>query len=201
MKTYFASACLSALLLFCLNAQAQSLKIAYTQIDYIMAQTPESKQITSQLTIQQTQAENELKRMQKELQDKFGLYQKEAGTMSDEIRKDRETELQSLQTRIQQFSQNAQSTLQNKYKEMVGPVMGKIQQAIDSVAKEQGYNYVINAGGASNDVLYASEDHNISLLVLKKLGITPAPMTEPASTAAKKTPVTAPAKPAPTKKK
>lgn len=199
MKMYFASAPLIILLLFCLNTQAQSLKVGYTQIDFIMAQTPESKEISNQLTIQQTQAENELKRMQKEMQDKFGVYQKEAGKMSDVIKKDKETELQGLQTRIQEFSQTAQASLQNKYKQLVAPVMTKIQQAIDSVAKENGYNYVINAGGSSNDVLYAAEDHNITMLVLKKLGITPAPMPAPGTP--KKAPAIMPGRPVTPKKK
>lgn len=199
MKMYFASAPLVVLLLFCLNTQAQSLKVGYTQIDFIMAQTPESKEISNQLTIQQTQVENELKRMQKELQDKFGVYQKESGQMSDVIKKDRETELQGLQTRIQQFSQSAQTSLQTKYSQLVAPVMTKIQHAIDSVAKENGYNYVINAGGTSNDVLYAAEDHNITALVLKKLGITAAPMPTPGTP--KKAPTATSTKPAMPKKK
>lgn len=191
--------------LICVNAQAQTLKVGYTRIDYILSQTPEAKVITAQLTTQKDQAVSELGRMQKELQDKYAAYQKNAAQLSEVIRKDRETELQSLQTRIQEFNAKADESLQNKYKQLITPVLTKVQGMIDQVAKENGYTYVINAGsGNSTDVLFASEENNITNLVLKKLGITPGqniekPATKSPATSAK-TPV-GPAKTTVPKKK
>lgn len=169
---------------FCLTLQAQTLKIGHTQVDYILSQTPESKTITNQLSVQQTQLENELKRMQQELQGKYGAYQKGGATMSDVIRKDKETELQTLQTRIQEFSRTAEESLQNKYRQLVGPVLTKIQQTIDSVAKENGYTYIINtSSGNTTTVLYGSEESDVTSLVFRKLGITPgAALEKPKST-------------------
>ena len=58
--------------------------------------------------------------------------------MSDVIKKDRETELQGLQARIQEFGRTAEQSLQGKYQQLVNPVVQKIQKAIDAVAKENG---------------------------------------------------------------
>ncbi|QJW88026.1 OmpH family outer membrane protein [Spirosoma taeanense] len=180
----------TALLMGGLSAQAQAptaapatttaslpVKLGYTNIDYILAQTPEAKDIQNQLTIQRTQSENELKRMQKELEDKYAAYEKGAAQMSDVIRKDRETELQGLQGRIQEFGRTAEQSLQTKYQQLVNPVVQKIQKNIDAVAKENAYTYIFNLDAGANTIpilLYAPEENNITELVLKKLGIDPA---------------------------
>lgn len=160
------------LILTSLRVQAQALKVGFTRIDYIVSQSPEAKEVTNQLNIQQAQAENELKRMQTEFQTKYSAYQSGVAQMTDVIRKDRETELQTLQTRIQQFSQTAQESLQGKYGQMMKPILTKIQQAIDTVASQNGYHYIINVT-SNSDVLYAAEELNITDLVLKNMGITP----------------------------
>ncbi len=158
-------------------AAAGPVKLGYTNIDYILSQTPESKDIQNQLTIQRTQAENELKRLQKEFEDKLAAYEKGAPQMSDVIKADREKELQSLQTRTQEFNQSAQQQLQAKYQQLVNPVIQKIQKNIDAVAKENAFTYIFNldaGAGTTPILLYAPEDGNVTDLVLKKMGITPA---------------------------
>lgn len=162
------------LLLCCLTVQAQSVRVGFARIDYIISQMPESKQVESQLTVQQTQAENEVKRLQKEFDEKYTIFQKSGSQLTEAVRKDREAELRNLQTRIQEFSRSAQESLQKKYKQLMSPVLTKVQQAIDTVAKQNGYHFILNVGsGGSSDVLYASEENNITDLVIKRLSIVP----------------------------
>jgi len=208
MKKNIVMAFVAALLLGGINAQAQAqasapvaaapaavgavapapgpLKLGYTSMDYLLSQVPEAKEIQNQLTIQKTQLENEAKRLEKEFQDKLAAYEKGGAQMSEVIKADREKELQSLQTRFQDFQRNADTQLQNKYQQLVNPVIQKIQKNIDATAKENGYNYVFNldaGAGTAVILLYAPEDNNITDLILKKMGITPAPKTAPGTTA------------------
>lgn len=171
MKT-FIYPLLSLLVFGALAAQAQSLKVGHTRIDYLISQLPDAKAVNNQLTIQQTQAENELKRLQKELQDKYAAYQQGMSQMSDVIRKDKEKEIQSLQTRLEEFSRTADASLQTKYRQLMAPILTKVQQTIDTVAKQNGYNYVLNAGSTTN-VLYGQPENDITDLVLKRMGVTP----------------------------
>ena len=189
MKKNLVIAFVSALLVggFTAHAQAQTatpatttaagpLKIGYTNIDFVLSQTPDAKDIQNQLTILRTQSENELKKMQKELEEKYAAYEKGAAQMSDVIRKERETELQGLQGRIQEFGKTAEQSLQTKYQQLLNPVVQKIQKAIDAVAKETGYRYVFNLDAGANTIpilLVGPEEDNITNLVLKKLGIDP----------------------------
>ena len=217
MKKNLVMAFAAALLIGSLNAQAQApaatttptttaaagspvaagpLKLGYTNIDYVLSKTPEAKDIQNQLTIQRTQADNELKRMQKELEDKYGAYEKGAAQMSDVIRKDRETELQGLQGRIQEFGRTAETSLQTKYQQLVNPVVQKIQKAIDAVAKENAYTYVFNLDAGANTIpilLVAPEQDNITDMVLRKMGIDPAKVDAAASAKPATTPANRPA--------
>lgn len=186
------------------TTQPGPLKIGYTSLGYILEQMPEMKTVSSQLTVQQTQAENELKRLQTELQTKYAAYEKGAAQMSEVIRKDKETELQTLNNRIQEFSRTAQESLQKKYQQLVAPLLQKAQAAIDDVAKENGYTYVLSTDSGTNsmpNMLFAPKEYDITPLVLKKLGVNPAAAaTAPASTTAQPKPTAPATKPAAPKK-
>ena len=157
------------------SAQAQApLKIGYTDVQYVLAQMLESKQIESELKTYNTQLEAQLKSKYADYQAKGEAYQKAAGTMTDVVKADKEKELQGLQQSIQEFQQSAQQSLQQKQQVLLKPALDKLQKNIDLVADENGFTYVFNSdGGGSPLLLHAPKDGDISDLVLKKMGITP----------------------------
>ncbi|WP_460499672.1 OmpH/Skp family outer membrane protein [Hymenobacter agri] len=170
-----AAALLTAGTLAATSAQAQApLKIGYTDVQYVLAQMPESKQIESELKTYNSQLEAQLKSKYAEYQTKGEAYQKAAGTMTDVVKADKEKELQGLQQSIQEFQQSAQQSLQQKQQVLLKPALDKLQKNIDLVADENGFTYVFNSdGGGSPLLLHAPKDGDISDLVLKKMGITP----------------------------
>jgi outer membrane protein len=159
------------------NAQTTApLKIGYTNVEYILALMPESKQIESDLKAYSTQLETQLQTKYKEYQTKGEAYQKGAQTMTDVIRADKEKELMNLQSSIEEFQKNAEASLQKKQQALLEPAYKKMQKAIDDVAKENSITYIFNsdAGYGTNAILlHAPESDNISDLVLKKMGVTP----------------------------
>jgi outer membrane protein len=150
-------------------------KIGYADWDYIFSQMPEYKQIESEVKTHGDQLQNQLKAKYQEYETKLKTYQASAATMVDAVRRDKETELTQLQENIQKFQQDAQASLQKKQTDLMEPVFGKVGKAIESVAKENGYTFIINPQlvGGGDVLLYNDERFNISLLVLKKMGITP----------------------------
>lgn len=176
----------------------QPLKIGYTNVEYILLQMPESKQIESELKTHSTQLENQLKTKYADYESKLQAYEKGAATMDKVVRDDKEKELMNLNSSIQEFQRSAQASLQQKEKSLVDPVIAKIDKAIKDVAKENGYTYVI-----SNQALLAGpEDGDISPIVLKKLGVDPAKAQQtPEPAATKPAATTTPAKNNTAKKK
>jgi len=59
----------------------------------------------------------------------------------------------------------------------MGPVFTKVGKAIEDVAKEQGYSFILNPQliGGGDILLYSDEKFDISDAVLKKMGVTPKP--------------------------
>ena len=199
VKSFVAVACLLAIS-FVSNAQtAASLKIGYTNVEYILALMPESKRIESELKTHSTQLESQLQNMVKDFEAKGEAYQKGASTMTEVVRAAKEKELMSSRGAIEEFQKNAEVSLQKKQQTLLEPAYKKLQVAIDEVSKENGYTYVFNsdAGYGTNAILlHAPEDGNISDLVLKKMGITPpAKGTANATPAVNNTNTTSTAKP------
>ncbi len=170
------------------NAQG-TLKIGYTNAEFILGNMPEAKQIEADLKVHEQQLSTQLDAKSKEFDAKVAEYQRTAENMIPEVRADKELELRNLEQSIRKFQQDAQASLQRKQGELLQPVFDKIQKAIDEVAKANGYTHVLNSGQPEvglNIILYAQEEDNISNLVLKQLGITPPATPAPGATVAPK---------------
>jgi outer membrane protein len=180
------------------SAQAQApLKIGYTDVQYVLAQMPESKQIESELKTYNSQLEAQLKSKYADYQAKGEAYQRAStsGAMTDVVKADKEKELQGLQQSIQEFQQSAQQSLQQKQQTLLKPALDKLQKNIDLVADENGFTYVFNSdGGGSPLLLHAPKEGDISDLVLKKMGITPG-AAAPVKSGPTSTPASAPVAP------
>ncbi|TDB63410.1 OmpH family outer membrane protein [Arundinibacter roseus] len=169
-------------------------KIGYTNVDFILGKLPESKKIQNELEITKAQLDKALSDKYKEFQEKLDNYNKAAAGMADVLRTDKEKELQNLQNSIQELQRNSETSLQNKYQQLIEPVLTKINTAIQEVGKANNYLYILNSDAGANTtpiLLYVgSEDNNVTDLVLKQLGVDPKAGETPAAPA----PATAPKK-------
>ena len=168
-----------------LQAKDKPLKIGYTNLDYILSLLPETKRIETDYKSFEKQLKNRLEAKVGEFQEKLQALEKGYETMTDPVRKQREAELLQLKSSLEQLQIESQESLANKNVELLKPVYEKIQQAIERVAKENGYTHVFNQEtGGIFILLYAPEEYDISDLVLKKLGINqPKDKTKKASNA------------------
>lgn len=152
-----------------------AMKIGYADVDYILSQMPEAKQVESDLQALNTQLQNQLQAKVQEFQQKMQTYQQGAATMVDAVRAEKETELTQLEQRIQKFQQDAQTSMQKKQVTLMEPLYAKVGTNIEAVAKENGYTHILNGQvGGIDVVLYSDEKFDVSDLVLTKMGITPA---------------------------
>jgi len=184
---------LNLVLLFCIisvvgMAQTETnapQKIGHADWEYIFSQLPEAKQIENELKTHESQLQNQLNAKGNEYKTKAAAYQGMPATTPDAIRKDKENELAQLQESIQKFQQDAQASMQKKQADLMQPIFAKVGKAIEEVAKENGYSYILTPQvvGGGDVILYTDEKNNISNLVLKKLGITPQSATTTTTTA------------------
>lgn len=151
---------------------AKAQKIAHISLDSLITTMAESK--TAQEVAQKylKDLENQVATMDTELQAKYADYMKNKDSYSALVASTKETELQDLNKRIEDFKASAQQDYQRKYGELSKPIYDKAKKAIDLVAKENGYRYVLDT--SSGNILYTESADDILSLVKKKLETMPA---------------------------
>lgn len=150
---------------FAANAQ----KIGHIHLDSLIGLMPESKVAQQSVQEYSKQLEQQVVAMQTELQTKYETYQKGSGDMAPIVKESKEKELNDLNQRITDFQQQAQTDYQKKSAELSKPVYEKAKKAIDQVAKENSYKYILDT--STGLVLYNEPGDDIISLVIKKLGI------------------------------
>lgn len=167
---------LSAIALFCLGfvAQAQEIKIGYTNVEYLMSLMPEMEQIDADIKDYSNQLGQQIQTKSQDFQRQVQTYQQAAETMTEDARTQKEKELTALQQEIQKFEGDAQTSYQRKLQELLEPVQTKVFNAINAVAAENNYSHVFSdTAGQAPVLLYTRDDDNFTDLVIKKLGLTP----------------------------
>ncbi|HEX6224919.1 MAG TPA: OmpH family outer membrane protein [Chryseolinea sp.] len=148
-------------------------KIGHADWEYIFSKLPEYKKIESDLKVFETQLQNQVKIKRQELETKFASYRALPADTPQTIKKDKEEELAYLEQNLQRFQQDAQASMQKKQTDLITPVFTRVEKAIEEVAHENGYAYIINPllVGGGNVLLFADAKNNVSNMVLKKLGV------------------------------
>ena len=177
MKNFFKIAVVGvALVVSSFTASAQ--KVAHINLDSLITLMPESKVAQQAVQDYAKQLEQQIVAMQTELQTKYEAFQKDAPNMAPIVKESKEKELNDLNQRITDFQQQAQADYQRKSADLSKPVYEKAKKAIDQVAKETCYKYVLDT--STGLVLYSEPTEDIINAVMKKLGITaPAANTPP----------------------
>jgi outer membrane protein len=169
MKNIFKIAVVGvALVISSFTASAQ--KVAHINLDSLITLMPESKVAQQAVQDYAKQLEQQITTMQTELQTKYEAFQKDAPNMAPIVKESKEKELNDLNQRITDFQQQAQADYQKKSADLSKPVYEKAKKAIDQVAKEAGYKYVLDT--STGLVLYSEPTEDIINPVMKKLGIT-----------------------------
>lgn len=175
MKNIFKIAVVGvALVVSSFTASAQ--KVAHINLDSLITLMPESKVAQQAVQDYAKQLEQQITAMQTELQTKYEAFQTDSPNMAPIVKQSKEKELNDLNQRITDFQQQAQADYQKKSADLSKPVYEKAKKAIDQVAKEGGYKYVLDT--STGLVLYSEPSEDIINAVMKKLGIT-APATAP----------------------
>jgi len=169
MKKLFKVALVALSMLFVGNfAQAQS-KIGYINFQMLVSQMPEAKTIKSQIDIYQKQFIDQLTVMNNELQTKGQEFQKTSTTMTDAVRSAKQTELQDIQKRMQDYQNTAQQQVDAKTNELSKPLIDRARAAVTAVAKERGYNYVLDS--SQTTLIVSPEGDDMLEPVKAKLGL------------------------------
>ncbi len=149
------------------NVNAQ--KIGHMNSQFVFSEMPKTKAAQSNLEGYSKQLESDFKAKEEVLGKKIqdGETRYAAGNMT-------QNELQSLQAEIQKQGAELEKTrqklgqqLMEKEAKLLEPLRSEFVAAIEAVAKENGYNLIIDSAA----ILYAEDADDVTALVKAKLGI------------------------------
>ncbi len=145
------------------------LKIGWIISAELLSIMPEKIKADSDLARYARDFQTQLESMMKEYQTKGQDFQAKEKTMSEAIKEVKMKEIQDLQNRIETVQQSAKEKVNQKQQDLYAPIIEKAEKAINSVAKEKGYDYIFDKAGGI--LLYGREADNILPYVKAKLGI------------------------------
>jgi outer membrane protein len=161
---------LALLLLISIATISNGQKIAHINFDSLVTATPEAKTVKEVSEKFMIELKTTMADMEKEFQSKYSDYMTNKDKLSDLAKKTKEEDLQSLQTRIQEYNQQAEFEYQKKMSELTAPIIEKAKKAVEAAAKESGYKYVFDLSG---NIIYAEASDDIFAASKKKLDTMP----------------------------
>lgn len=147
-----------------------NLKIGHVNSQELIALMPELEEMNRNLKAMQDEWETTLLKMREEYNAKVKEYQEKEATMSESIKKAKQSELADMENRIVTLNQTSNQELQKKQQELAAPILEKVQKAISEVAAENGYTYIFDLS-AMSIVYHSTTSNDITALVKKKLNI------------------------------
>ena len=149
--------------------QAEAQKIGHLDTQSIVFEMPEFKQARSNLDAMASQFKKQLQSQQEKIQTRLIEAEKkfQRGELAPAEQKKIESELQAENQKLLANEQKYQEDLLKKEEESTAPLYEKIRKAISDVAKENGYNYVMEAAS----LLYSVQSDDLTSKVKAKLGM------------------------------
>ena len=150
---------------------ASAQKVGHINLQELVSIMPDAKKANVDFYTLHSTLVREIDSKTAEIKVKYDAY-KDAmakGTMLPSIQKMREDELNTLQTGLQTFQYGAQDEMDKKRQELFKPIITKAQDAINSVAKEKGYTYVLDSSAGT--ILFSTESDDLMPMVKTKLAL------------------------------
>lgn len=148
------------------NAQS---KIAHIATQELIEDMPSYESAMSQLEKLQRTYDTEIRELVTEAQSTMQRYEAEAQTKTDEENAKRANELQQTQRSIGEYRENAMQELQQKEVELLRPIMEKARTTIQQVARDKGFEYVLDSTTGTGVIM--ADGYDLMADVKAELGI------------------------------
>lgn len=155
-----------------LAAQTTNLKIGFVESDVIFQQYPEAQEAQKKLDAMIKVWQDEIDRMTQEYQTNLQDYQQKQALMTEQAKQKTEQDLIGLRQKIldyqnQKLGQNGE--LAQQQDKLLRPVKDKIIEAIEQVAKEESFHFILDRNDQFLIVLYGDARFDVTFRVLDRL--------------------------------
>jgi len=155
------------------------IKIGYVDSNEIMSNFEEVRQVQVDLEKEQRRLEGDFNNLVNRLDSLKQDYERQRLLMSETRRKEKENEITNMEKSVQKFQLDKfgpEGEIYRKQNQLLKPVLGKIDAAIQQVGSDRGYDFILDA--MSGALLYALDSHNLTEAVMDELSKATGSVTE-----------------------
>lgn len=149
---------------FTANLFAADLKIAVVDTKAAIDKTEDGKKAQKSIENFIKSTQKKITKKEEDLQKMREDFQKKSAVLSDDIKMQKQQELQTEFAKYQQFARESQQEMQKKQQEVYEPIFKKMRKVIDSFASKEKYDMILdkNAG-----VVFANDAVDITDKIVK----------------------------------
>jgi outer membrane protein len=158
------TAVMAGLLMLPIVASAGSTKIGVVDLQQVIASSRQGKEAKAKLKKEYDKKKAEVDKKKAEVQRLRQELEKKSALLSEKAKKAKEDEYREALRDLQHLIDDSKSDLRLKENELRQQLLKKALQVVQKLAKEKGYNLVIDMSGG---IVYADPTLNINNVVLK----------------------------------
>lgn len=165
MRKLLAFVCGVVVLLGIQVASAADLKVGVVDLKKVLAEAPQVSTMRTKLQNQFDPQNKELIALQKEMQANMDKYNKDSSVMKDQEKKVLQDKIMSQQSQLRDKQAEFQKSLLAAEDQSMQSISKLIQDVVDSLAKEQGYDLILAKGA----VAYSNPSFDITDKIIKAI--------------------------------
>lgn len=161
----------------CFPLMGQRIALGYVDTDYILGRMTEYKSAQTQLEDLSAKWEADAQKLQNQLTQMEKDYQAEEILLTSDQKKVKKDAISVQEKELIKFREDkfgSNGALFKKREELIKPIQDKLFEAVQSVAKKEGFDFVFDKASGVQ-MLYANPKFDKTFEVLEELGI---PLTE-----------------------
>tara|TARA_B100001057_G_C22626651_1_gene862748 strand:- start:418 stop:888 length:471 start_codon:yes stop_codon:yes gene_type:complete len=150
---------------------SQSQKFAFVDSEYILDQMESYQKAQKQIDDLAADWQKELDKKLADIEGKVNDLRKNELLLPEDIKEEKELEISTLQNDLRIFQSKkfgVGGDLFKRRKELIQPIQRKVFKAIESLAKDNNYSFVLDKSKNSN-ILYADPKYDKSDAIIRKL--------------------------------
>ena len=154
----------------CATSASAQLKIGYIDSEVLKERLPEFRDAQRTLDQLRQDYENQAKDREAKLIKFQEDFQRQELLMSEARKAEMQAEFEAKYQQLQQFTQEKfgpEGELMRKNIELSEPIFKKINDAIQGMAEEKGYDFIFDAAAPSSGLVFAKEEYDLTESLLE----------------------------------
>jgi outer membrane protein len=152
------------------RAQAQSgLKIAFISSQQILEQTPGYTAAESTFKKEYQGYQEEVQKLRQQLDSAAQAFEKQSIALSSAAKQTKQRDLQQMQQRLEQRTNELQEKTQQRQRELMQPIQARVNGVIQGLRAEGNYSLIFDADSPGSNIVAADPGLDITAKVIERL--------------------------------